>query len=188
MSGDQIHYEELAQEALRGVIRTVLQRVAKTGGVLPGDHHFYIAFDTQADGVMLSKRLKEQYPEEMTIVLQHQFRDFKVTDTYFEVGLSFNGIPEHLKIPFKAIKVFFDPSVPYGLQFGAADVANDDNRIEQIMPEIISDKEEVGGAPSISEPSQVPEQQDTEADEGEKDEETTSAKILELDTFRKKES
>jgi hypothetical protein len=124
MAGEHnIDYETLAQDALRGIVRTVLLQVAKSG--LPGQHHFYIAFNTNAPGVTLSPRLKERYPEEMTIVLQHRFRDLLVNDKRFEVGLSFDGIPERLVVPFGAIKVFFDPSVPYGLQFEGSDVTVD---------------------------------------------------------------
>ena len=118
MSVDHIRYDLLAQEALRSVVRRVLQDVAKTG--LPGEHHFYISFDTRAPGVRLSQRMLEKYPEEMTIVLQHQFWDLIVTDTTFEVGLSFGGIPERLLVPFSALKGFFDPSVKFGLQFELA--------------------------------------------------------------------
>jgi hypothetical protein len=110
-----IDYEALAQDALRGVVRTVLVQAAKTG--LPGEHHFYISFDTGASGVVLSKRLKDKYPSEMTIVLQHRFWDLSVSDSGFEVKLTFDGIPERLVVPFAAIRVFFDPSVRYGLQF-----------------------------------------------------------------------
>jgi hypothetical protein len=110
-----IDYEALAQDAMRGVVRTILTRVGKTG--LPGDHHFYISFNTSAEGVSISKRLKEKYRDEMTIVLQHRFWDLVVTDDRFEVKLTFDGIPERLVVPFAAIKVFFDPSVRYGLQF-----------------------------------------------------------------------
>jgi hypothetical protein len=115
MTVDHIRYDILAQEALRGVVRTVLLDAAKSG--LPGEHHFYISFDTRADGVRLSPRMLAQYPEEMTVVLQHQFWDLVVTDDGFEVGLSFGGIPERLAIPFASIKGFFDPSVQFGLQF-----------------------------------------------------------------------
>jgi len=110
-----IDYEALAQDAMRGVVRTVLAQAAKSG--LPGDHHFYISFDTGASGVVLSKRLKEKYPSEMTIVLQHRFWDLLVSETGFEVKLTFDGIPERLVVPFTAIRVFFDPSVRYGMQF-----------------------------------------------------------------------
>jgi len=110
-----IDYEGLAQEAMRGVVRKVLARTAKSG--LAGDHHFYISFDTEAPGASLSKRLKEKYPREMTIVLQHRFWDLLVSEDRFEVKLTFDGIPERLVVPFDAIKVFFDPSVRFGLQF-----------------------------------------------------------------------
>jgi len=113
---DHIRYDLLTQQALRGVVRNVLTETAKKK-VLPGDHHFYISFDTRAEGVRLSDRLKAQYPEQMTIILQHQFWDLKVTDDAFEVGLSFGGAPEKLVVPFEAIKGFFDPSVQFGLQF-----------------------------------------------------------------------
>lgn len=117
----EIDYDALAQEAMRGVVRAVLTRVQKSG--LPGNHHFYIAFDTRHPGVVLSKRLKGKYAEEMTIVLQHVFWELLVTDARFEVKLRFDGIPERLVIPFEAIKVFFDPSVPYALQFEESDRA-----------------------------------------------------------------
>jgi hypothetical protein len=84
---------------------------------LPGDHHFYISFDTQAEGVRMSERLRAQYPQQMTIILQHQFWDLIVNEQGFEVGLSFGGIPEKLGIPFEAVSGFFDPSVQFGLQF-----------------------------------------------------------------------
>jgi hypothetical protein len=121
MTGEPtIDYEALALEAMRGVVRTVLQRIAKTG--LPGDHHFYISFATDHPGIVLSKRLREKYPREMTIVLQHRFWDLNVSDDRFEVKLTFDGIPERLVIPFASIKVFFDPSVRYGLQFEEHDL------------------------------------------------------------------
>ena len=112
---DQIRYDLLTQQALRGVVRGVLMDTAKKG--LPGDHHFYISFDTGADGVRMSDRLRAQYPDEMTIILQHQFWDLKVGEDEFEVGLSFGGVSERLTVPFEAIKGFFDPSVQFGLQF-----------------------------------------------------------------------
>lgn len=120
MTGEpHIDYDALALDAMRGLVRNVLVRTAKYG--LPGDHHFYISFDTEAPGVTLSKRLKERYPREMTIVLQHRFWDLIVTDERFEVKLSFDSIPERLVVPFSAIKVFFDPSVQYGLRFEEGD-------------------------------------------------------------------
>jgi hypothetical protein len=115
MAVDHIRYDILAQEALRGVVQTVLKDAAKNG--LPGEHHFYITFDTRAEGVRLPSRLLAQFPEAMTIVLQHQFWDLVVGDTSFEVGMSFGGIPERLTVTFASIKEFVDPSVPFGVKF-----------------------------------------------------------------------
>ncbi len=112
---DQIRYDLLTQQALRGVVRTVLADAAKKG--LPGDHHFFIEFDTLAPGVRLSERLRAQHPEKMTIILQHQFWDLTVNDQSFEVGLSFGGVTDRLATPIDAIRGFFDPSVQFGLQF-----------------------------------------------------------------------
>ena len=124
MTGEQnIDYEQLAQDALRSIVRRVLTQAAKSG--LPGQHHFYISFNTGAPGVIVSPRLKERYPEEMTIVIQHRFWDLMVNEERFEVKLTFDAIPERLVVPFAAVKVFFDPSVPYGLQFEGSDLAAD---------------------------------------------------------------
>jgi hypothetical protein len=112
---DLIRYDLLVQEALKGVVRKVLIDAGKEG--LPGEHHFYISFRTDFAGVRLSQRMREKYPEEMTIVLQHQFWDLGITEHAFEVGLSFSGVPERLLIPFDAIVGFFDPSVQFGLKF-----------------------------------------------------------------------
>ena len=119
MATDHIRYDVLARDALRGVLRRVLTDAAEHG--LPGEHHFFITFLSTAEGVKLSPRLLAQYPEEMTIILQHQFWDLVVTEDRFEVGLSFGGIPERLVVPFAAIKSFFDPSVQFGLQFEPSD-------------------------------------------------------------------
>ncbi|MGB3487297.1 MAG: ClpXP protease specificity-enhancing factor SspB [Xanthobacteraceae bacterium] len=122
MATDHIRYDVLARDALRGVLRQVLTDAAEHG--LPGDHHFYITFLSKAEGVKISSRLLSQYPEEMTIILQHQFWDLVVTPDRFEVGLSFGGVPERLVVPFSAIKSFLDPSVQFGLQFETADSAD----------------------------------------------------------------
>ena len=119
MATDHIRYDVLARDALRGVLRRVLTDAAEHG--LPGDHHFFITFLSTAEGVKLSPRLLAQYPEEMTVILQHQFWDLTVTEDRFEVGLSFGGIAERLVVPFNSIKSYFDPSVQFGLQFEPAD-------------------------------------------------------------------
>ena len=124
MPNDLIRYDLLVQDALCGVVKKVLGDAARHG--LPGDHHFYITFRTHAPGVRLSNRMRELYPEEMTIILQHQFEDLKVTDYAFEVGLSFKNIPEILLVPFDALTGFFDPSVQFSAKFepqGEADEA-----------------------------------------------------------------
>ncbi len=112
---DHVRYDLLVRDALRGVVRQVLSDVARNG--LPGEHHFYVSFDTRAEGVRMSSRLKAQYPDEMTIVLQHQFWDLTVTELAFEVGMSFGGVPEKLHVPLHAVKGFADPSVNFGLEF-----------------------------------------------------------------------
>jgi hypothetical protein len=128
MPNDMIRYDLLVQEALCGVVKKVLGEAARDG--LPGEHHFYITFRTQAPGIRLSARMRKEYPDEMTIILQHQFEDLSVTDQAFEVGLSFRGIAERLLIPFDALTGFFDPSVQFGLKFelhpeGIEEGAND---------------------------------------------------------------
>lgn len=114
-----IPYDEIVQEALRAVVGRVLGQVAAGGGMLPGTHHFYITFKTGAPGVDIPQRLRERFPDEMTIVLQNKFWDLKVEEDHFSVGLSFNQIPSTLVIPFSAITAFVDPAVDFGLQFQA---------------------------------------------------------------------
>ena len=123
MSKDLIRYDLLVQDALKGVVRKVLGDAARDG--LPGDHHFYVSFRTDFPGVRLSSRLREKYPEDMTIVLQHQFWDLAITEQSLEVGLSFSGVPERLFIPLDAVTGFFDPSVQFGLKFELQDKAGD---------------------------------------------------------------
>ena len=117
IKNDLMNYDERAQEALRGVVRDVLKQVEASG--FPGDHHLYIIFRTKHPDVQMSQRLRKRYPDDMTIVLQHQFWGLKVFDDWFEVDLSFNRQIEHLKVPFKSIKGFLDPSVEFGLQLNA---------------------------------------------------------------------
>jgi uncharacterized protein len=188
MLADHIRYDLLTQEALRSVLRRVLQDAAKNG--LPGDHHFYISFNTDAPGVRLSKRLRAQYPEEMTVVLQHQFRDLTVSEQAFEVGLSFSGVNEHLVVPFDAIKRFFDPSVQFGLQFetvGATDEAG------ATAATASAEAEKPAAKPAASKPApaavaspapaakaeRAPEEDDPPKGDG-------GAEVVRLDRFRKK--
>src|SRR5688572_9362517 len=115
-----IPYDEIVQEALRAVVGRVLGSVERSGGTLPGNHHFYITFKTTAPGVQIPQHLRERFPDEMTIVLQNKFWDLAVDDHGFQVGFSFNQIPAKLMIPFAAITAFVDPAVDFGLQFQAA--------------------------------------------------------------------
>jgi len=173
---DLIRYDVLAQEALRGVVRKVLQEVARTG--LPGEHHFYVTFDTNFTGVRMSTRMKEKYPEEMTIVVQHQFWDLEATENGFSIGLSFDNVPENLLVPFAAVTGFFDPSVQFGLQFDAdiegADGDHEDTTIESI------DQTKVDALPA-------PEKDEAKSDDDDgADEDVGSAEVVSLDAFRKK--
>jgi hypothetical protein len=118
---DLIGYDVLQQEALRGVVRAVLKLAASKGGRLPGDHHFFITFKTAAPGVTLPKELLARYPDEMSIILQHEYWDLAPGETYFSVTLKFGGQPKSLSIPYAAITQFRDPSVEYQLRFSPAD-------------------------------------------------------------------
>jgi hypothetical protein len=115
MAKGQIDYGRLVEGALRTVVRDVLGRLASEG--LPPPHHFYVTFRTGAPGVELADYLRERYPAEMTIVLQHQFWGLEVDEDGFAVTLSFNDVPQRLRVPFEAIKVFADPAAEFGLQF-----------------------------------------------------------------------
>lgn len=115
MGTDYMHYDVMVLQALRGVVRQALQQAAETG--LPGDHHLYITFRTGDDIVELPDRIREQHPQELTIVLQHQYWNLTVDEIAFEVDLSFNNIQEHLRIPFDSIINFVDPSVNFVLPF-----------------------------------------------------------------------
>ena len=116
-----IPYDEIVQDALRTVVGRVLSRVAETGGVPPGEHHFYIAFRTTAPGVQIPGHLRAKYPTDMTIVLQNQFHSLEVEEERFSVSLSFGGIPSTLVIPYAAITQFHDPAVEFALQFAVAE-------------------------------------------------------------------
>jgi hypothetical protein len=114
-----IPYDSIVQEALRAVVGRVLGEIEAGGSELPGNHHFYITFKTNASGVSVPPSLRERFPDEMTIVLQNKFWDLKVEDEQFSVGLSFNQIPAELVVPYAAITQFVDPAVDFGLQFQA---------------------------------------------------------------------
>ena len=172
MATDHIRYDVLVRDALRGVLHKVLTDAAAHG--LPGEHHFFITFASRAEGVKLSDRLLAQYPEEMTIILQHQFWDLVVTDDRFEVGLSFGGIPERLVIPFHAIKSFHDPSVPFGLAFELSEATAD---APATKPTAVPAPSAVA-APTTAAASEEEPEQPPPPSEG--------AEVVRLDRFRKK--
>lgn len=172
MADDQIRYDILTQDALRGVMKKVLAEVARTG--LPGNHHFFITFLTNAPGVRVSSRLKERYPEQMTIVLQFQYWDMKVTDSGFEVGLSFSDVPEKLEVPFSAVRGFYDPSVNFEMEFELRPEEDAAAFPSENKPKLAPVKNE----PEVSEADTAPEEADGEANKG--------AQVVSLDAFRKK--
>lgn len=199
MTKDILRYDLMVQDALKGVVRKILAEAGRDG--LPGDHHFYITFRTTAPGVRLSQRLREKHPDEMTIVLQHQFWDLNVSDHAFEVGLSFSGVPERLLIPYDAITTFFDPSVQFGLKFETQEAAGEAQASEPAAPA----KAPRGAAsePSVApaaplalppKPAQkaLPASAKKEAAEADPDAKTdeaaeeSGAQVVSLDAFRKK--
>lgn len=203
MVQDLIRYDILAQDALRGVIRKVLMEVNKAG--LPGNHHFFITFLTEAPGVRISSRLKEKYPEQMTIVMQHQFWDLVVTEQLFEVGMSFGEVAEKLVIPFSSIRGFYDPSVNFELEFDVSVALptgdNDSESFEKL--ELVtglkpqtgiasdSDNEDATAKPG-KKPAKKADRSKTAAKDDSKEQpadDTTpkpSADVVSLDAFRKK--
>lgn len=162
-SPDEMNYEALAQEALRGVIKAALRRAAAPEG-MPGAHHFYITFRTQGPGVVVPPELAAKYPDEMTIVIQHQFWDLAPGETSFSVVLKFGGSPKKLSVPYAAVTRFYDPSVQFLLQF-----------------EPVSEPAQAAPALAVvSEVKEEPEPQPKAA--GDED----APKIVSLDQFRKK--
>lgn len=156
---DILNYPQFIDSAMRGVVRDVLRQVSAKG--LPGEHHFYISFATQHPGVRMSETLRAKYPHDITIVLQHQFWDFKVEEAQFQVTLSFSGVPEKLVVPFAALTAFADPSVKFGLQFQPGEPEGDETLEMHFDDEMM-----------VAEPAP--------------EEDNASAEIISLDTFRKK--
>jgi uncharacterized protein len=187
MPTDHIRYDLLAQAALRGVVRTVLADVARKG--LPGEHHFKITFSTTAPGVRLSERMRERYPQEMTVVLQYQFWDLVVTEQNFEVGLSFGGVAERIGVPFDAVTAFYDPSVQFGFQFEPIDAAGGDEAaagVGEAMPSTATPPEAANAKlDALPSPAPVsPIMPPSPAAAG--DAAASGAEVVRLDRFRKK--
>jgi hypothetical protein len=142
-----IRYDKMVEKALRGVVTQALNHVVKNG--LPNDHHFYVTFLTEFPGVEIPPYLKEQYPEEMTIVLQYQFYGLEAHEDYFTVTLSFNNQPEKLVIPVEAVTIFADPSVNFALQFQPMeDIEEDEDDLPPPPPPSKTGKNDVGKKPA----------------------------------------
>jgi uncharacterized protein len=179
MSQDLIRYDILTQEALRGVIRKVLGEVARTG--IPGNHHFFITFMTHATGVRISTRLREKYPEQMTIVIQHQYWDLEVTEAHFEIGLSFGDVPERLSIPFAAIRGFYDPSVNFECEFEVKVEVEAPAESSEVILRPVSAIDTVKPKPAAAKPAAETKHADAPAGEDGK----PMADVVSLDSFRK---
>jgi uncharacterized protein len=187
MSVDLIRYDLLVQEALRGTVRHVLSTVARDG--LPGEHHFYISFRTHARGVRLSKRMRDRYPDEMTIVLQHQFWDLQVSELAFEVGLSFQNISEMLLVPFDAVTRFADPAVGFELQFAVEEEKAEASPSGDLRPEMetTSRPEPARQLPLWQEERPTPKPKEIVDNATLKETAPESEpKVISIDTFRKK--
>ena len=181
MSSDLMNYEQMTQLALRGVVRDAVRRVIREDG-LPGAHHFYITFLTRYPGVEIDEGLAAKYPEEITIVLEHQFWDLNAYETEFEVTLKFGGIPKYLKVPYHAISRFHDPSVGFALQFDPPPEMEESEPVAQIAPVKSAEPTTALGSParkSVSKPkAEKPKDDAPKEDEGDK--------VVSLDSFRKK--
>jgi hypothetical protein len=189
MATDLIRYDVLVQDALRGVVRKVLADAAREG--LAGEHHFYITFRTHARGVRLSARMRERYPDEMTIILQHQFWDLSVTDQAFEVGLSFKNVPELLLIPFDAVTRFSDPSVGFDLKFDPEEEPSETSANDAgLGPNGSPAPLESSPAPHIANVEKAPLRETmaepSEARGGAVGPQPGEAKVVSIDAFRKK--
>lgn len=203
MVQDILRYDLMVQDALKGVVRKILAEASRDG--LPGEHHFYITFRTTAPGVRLSQRLREKHPDEMTVVLQHQFWDLNVSDHAFEVGLSFSGVPERLLVPFDSITTFFDPSVQFGLKFETQEAPEEASTGDQTAAAAKAPRG-AGSEPSVAAPTPLAlpvkpqsasataknkattddEADPAKADAGADGDEGGGAQVVSLDSFRKK--
>ena len=159
---DYLGYDALTQAAMRGVVREALRQTASNGAA-PGEHHFYISFRTKAPGVKMAEQLVQRFPDEMTIVIQHQFWDLEVHDGHFEIILKFGGVPQHLSIPFAAMTRFVDPAVNFGLSF-----------------------ERDGGEKNVVSPAAATAEPETAAPASRASGDDKAATVVSIDAFRRK--
>ncbi|MBL4758539.1 MAG: Stringent starvation protein B [Rhizobiales bacterium] len=195
MADDYFRYDLKVQNALRGVVRDVLLEASENG--LPGEHHFFISFKTDAPGVRISERFQEEYPDEMTIVLQHQFWGMKVEENEFQVELSFDNKSEKLRIPYAAITGFSDPSIKFGLQFDVTGANSDIESVETIEAsspvknaEIEEDKRTADVLEQLLGDTPAPKKNPGALEKNTSGEtatgETATGEVVQLDAFRKK--
>lgn len=185
MAQDLMNYERMTQLALRGVVRDAIRRVIREDG-LPGTHHFYITFQTRYPGAEIDDALAKKYPEEITIVLEHQFWDLTANEDNFEVTLKFGGVPKYIKVPYTAITRFHDPSVGFALQFEPTKGVDED-----IGPASVS---QIGAAAAPkpkakkapAKPKKTKSKKKAESKSKETAEKPTDEKVVSLDSFRKK--
>lgn len=174
---DYIGYQSLIEDArdaaARGVMRAALRKVSGLGA-LPGEHHFYITFRTRTPGVQMADHLKDRFPDEMTVVIQHQYWDFEVHEDRFEIILKFGGVPQHLRVPFAAVTRFFDPSTTFSLEFRPPDGVGPVGETLTIEPR----KPEPGAGPLARPDVPADGSADAEAQEGNT--------VVSLDAFRRK--
>ncbi len=184
MSEDIIRYDILVQNALRGVIRKVLSEVEKTG--LPGNHHFFVTFMTTAPGVRISSRIREQYPEQMTIVLQHQFWDLEIGETGFGIGLSFSDIPEKLYVPYAAIRGFYDPSVNFELEFDVGEFEIEEGEDDDTLTDANAPAALTHMPSNVASGTESSGEAKPDGDAANADDDGASADVVSLDSFRNK--
>ena len=183
VSQDLMNYEQMTQLALRGVVRDAIRRVIREDG-LPGAHHFYITFLTRFPGVDIDAQLAAKYPEEITIVIEHQFWDLPANADSFEVTLKFGGVPKYLKVPYTAITRFHDPSVGFALQFDPPKEMEGEMTptLAAVDPAANAPKAEPKGLPK-RETKGLPVPEDAKATQ---DAAESGENVVSLDSFRKK--
>ena len=183
MTDDPLRYELWIEDAFRSVVRRALDHTAAHG--LPGDHHFYITYRTEAPGVRMPAYLKAQHPQEMTIVLQFKFDDLTINDDGFSVGLSFKGKRENLYIPFAAVSSFADPSVNFGLQFKvtAQGEVHADASGDTPPPKTVTPRNDVAAK---ADPAAAASKTDSAAAPAGKPAAGEGGQVIALDSFRKK--
>lgn len=187
MAQDLMNYEQMTQLALRGVVRDAIRRVIREDG-LPGAHHFYITFLTRYPGAEIDEGLAKKYPEEITIVLEHQFWDLTANDDNFEVTLKFGGVPKYLKVPYTAVTRFHDPSVGFALQFEPPEEMEPERQkptVAQLTP-AKAPKPKAKPKPVKATKTKAPKENTPEPETPEPPKGDGKTKIVSLDAFRKK--